>query len=68
MTENAYAAFIPEIWSQKLNNILEKECVMLQCVNRNYEGEIKNQGDKVKIITLPDVYYFNFRFYKYFIQ
>ena len=24
---------------------------MLQCVNRNYEGEIKNQGDKVKIIT-----------------
>ena len=24
---------------------------VLQCVNRNYEGEIKNQGDKVKIIT-----------------
>ncbi|MFQ8625339.1 MAG: hypothetical protein ACLSA2_02080 [Candidatus Gastranaerophilaceae bacterium] len=55
MTENAYAAFIPEIWSQKLNNILEKEYVMLQCVNRNYEGEIKNQGDKVKIITPADV-------------
>lgn len=51
MSENAYAAFIPEIWSQKLNAMLEKECVMLQCVNRNYEGEIKNQGDKVKIIT-----------------
>lgn len=48
---NAYSAFIPEIWSQKLNNILEKECVMLQCVNRNWEGEIRNQGDKVKIIT-----------------
>ena len=31
--------------------MLEKECVMLQCVNRNYEGEIQNQGDKVKIIT-----------------
>ena len=43
MTENAYSAFIPEIWSQKLNAMLEKECVMLQCVNRNYEGEIKNQ-------------------------
>ena len=50
-TTNAYSAFIPEIWSQKLNNMLEKECVMLQCVNRNWEGEIKNQGDKVKIIT-----------------
>lgn len=48
---NNYAAFIPEIWSQKLNTMLEKDCVMLQCVNRNYEGDIKNQGDKVKIIT-----------------
>lgn len=51
MAENSYAAFIPEIWSAKLNTMLEKDCVMLQCVNRNYEGEIKNQGDKVKIIT-----------------
>lgn len=50
-TTNSYSAFIPEIWSAKLNNMLSKECVMLQCVNRNYEGEIKNQGDKVKIIT-----------------
>lgn len=46
-----YSAFIPEIWSQKLNSMLTKNCVMLQCVNRNYEGEIKNQGDTVKIIT-----------------
>lgn len=46
-----YSAFIPELWSQKLNNMLEKNCVMLQCVNRNWEGEIKNQGDTVKIIT-----------------
>ncbi len=51
MAENSYSAFIPEIWSAKLNTMLEKDCVMLQCVNRNYEGEIKNQGDKVKIIT-----------------
>src|SRR5574344_1844202 len=46
-----YTAFIPEIWSQKLNNLLSKKCVMSQCVNRNYEGEIKNSGDKVKIIS-----------------
>src|SRR5574344_2391503 len=50
-----YSAFIPEIWSQKLNNMLTKNCVMLQCVNRNYEGEIKNQGDTVKIITPANV-------------
>lgn len=46
-----YSAFIPEIWSQKLNRMLEKKCVMLQCVNRNWEGEIRQQGDVVKIIT-----------------
>ncbi|MBP3821109.1 hypothetical protein J6G99_05640 [bacterium] len=50
-----YSAFIPQIWSQKLNTMLEKNCVMLQCVNRNWEGEIKQQGDTVKIITPADV-------------
>lgn len=50
-TTNSYSAFIPEVWSNKLNAMLEKGCVMLQCVNRNWEGEIANQGDKVKIIT-----------------
>lgn len=53
MTEqqSSYAVFVPQIWSQKLNQLLQKNCVMLQCVNRNWEGEIKNQGDTVKIIT-----------------
>ncbi len=46
-----YGVFIPEIWSKKLNQLLEKNCVMMQCVNSNWEGEIKQQGDKVKIIT-----------------
>ncbi len=54
-TTTTYSAFIPEIWSQKLNAMLQKDCVMLQCVNRNYEGDIKNQGDKVKIITPAEV-------------
>lgn len=53
--KTTYAAFIPQIWSQKLNQMLEKNCVMLQCVNRNWEGEIKNQGDTVKIITPAEV-------------
>ena len=54
-TTNSYSAFIPEVWSTKLNSMLETGCVMLQCVNRNWEGEIKNQGDKVKIITPANV-------------
>lgn len=49
--KTTYSAFIPQIWSKKLSQMLEKNCVMLQCVNRNWEGEIKNQGDTVKIIT-----------------
>ena len=48
--QTSYSAFIPQIWSQKLSQMLDKNCVMLQCVNRNWEGEIKNQGDTVKII------------------
>ena len=59
MTESefstTYSAFIPQIWSQKLSNMLEKNCVMMQCVNRNWEGEISQQGDKVKIITPAEV-------------
>lgn len=54
-SRSSYSVFIPQIWSQKLNQMLEKNCVMLQCVNRNWEGDIKNQGDTVKIITPADV-------------
>lgn len=52
---NKYDAFVPEIWGSKLNAGLEKNCVMLQCVNRNWEGDIANQGDTVKILTPGDV-------------
>jgi len=51
----SYSAFIPELWSQKLNSILEKNCVMMQCVNKNWEGDIRQQGDVVKIITPAEV-------------
>lgn len=52
---NNYDAFVPEIWGGKLNAGLEKNCVMLQCINRNWEGDIATQGDTVKIITPGDV-------------
>ena len=51
----SYSTFIPQLWSQKLNQILQKNCVMLQCVNKNWEGEIQQQGDVVKIITPAQV-------------
>lgn len=54
-SKSNYSAFIPQLWSKKLNQMLDKNCVMMQCVNKNWEGEIKNQGDTVKIITPADV-------------
>jgi len=47
--------FISEVWSQKLTTLLDKSGVMMQCVNRNYEGDIKNAGDTVHIRTFGDV-------------
>ena len=52
---NKYDPFVPEIWGSKLNAGLEKNCVMLQCVNRNWEGDIASQGDTVKILTPGNV-------------
>ena len=52
---NSYTAFIPEIWSKKLNSLLFTYCPMLQCVNKNWEGEITQAGDKVHILTPPAV-------------
>lgn len=47
--------FVPEIWSKKLASILDNSGVMMQCVNRNYEGDIKNSGDSVKIRSFGNV-------------
>lgn len=52
---NNLSNFIPEIWSKKLSLLLDKSGVMMQCVNRDYEGEIKNSGDTVHIRTFGDV-------------
>jgi hypothetical protein len=42
--------FVPEILSQKLQKNLDKTGVMMQVVNRNYEGEIKQKGSSVDIV------------------
>lgn len=48
-------AFIPEFWSKKLNKKLDDVGVMKDCVNREYEGEIKKCGDKVNIQEVGDI-------------
>jgi hypothetical protein len=45
--------FIPEIWSGKLIEKFYDATVLTAISNTNYEGEIRSQGDKVKIRTIP---------------
>ncbi len=47
--------FIPEIWSGKLIEKFYATTVLAAIANTDYEGEIKNQGDKVNIRTRPTV-------------
>ena len=51
----ANGLFRPEIWSKELLRNLDNTGVMLDCVNRDYEGEIKNQGDTVHIQKAGDI-------------
>jgi len=47
--------FKPELWSKELTRLLNNYGVMIDCVNRNWEGEIKNQGDTVHIQQISEV-------------
>jgi len=47
--------YIPEIWSGKTLLKFYKTTVFADISNTDYEGEIKTQGDKVKIRTVPDI-------------
>ena len=47
--------FIPEIWSKKLIEKFYDATVLTAISNTNYEGEIRNQGDKVIIRTIPSL-------------
>lgn len=52
----AITNFIPELWSAAVQLPFEKALVFGQpsVVNRDYEGEIKQQGDTVNITTIGD--------------
>ena len=48
----AITTFIPELWTARLMYALEKSHVATNLVNRDYEGQITNQGDSVHINTI----------------
>ena len=47
--------YIPIVIGKKLSAVLDKSGVMMQCVNKDYEGDIKAKGDTVRIIVPGDV-------------
>lgn len=47
--------FIPEIWSARLLKHLDKNLVFKQLVNTDYEGEIRNFGDTVRVNRIGDI-------------
>lgn len=47
--------FIPEKWSVKPMIKFYEQCCLAAISNTNYEGEIKKQGDILKIRQIPDI-------------
>lgn len=48
-------SFIPTLWSKKLNAKFYVDNQLAEIVNTNWEGEIKNYGDTVRIRTAPSL-------------
>ena len=46
---------IDEVWAKEILENRRNRLVMEQLVNHDYEGQIKNHGDTVHIISLPDI-------------
>ncbi len=53
--------FIPEVWSGKLVEKFYKATVLGAIANTDYEGEIKNYGDKVQIRSRPTITIRNYK-------
>lgn len=53
--------FIPQIWSGKLVEKFYKATVLAAIANTDYEGEIKNQGDTVKIRQRPTILIYDYK-------
>lgn len=48
----SYRNFIPEIWSETINRDLERLHIFGKHTNRQYEGEVSQKGDSVRILGI----------------
>ncbi len=46
----SYKNFVPRVWAKKIQHELERKMVFAEDCNREYEGEVTNIGDTVKIL------------------
>jgi hypothetical protein len=54
-TPSYSGSFIPQLWSNKLNAKFYANTMMTEIANTDWEGEIKNQGDSIRIRTAPSI-------------
>lgn len=55
-TSTSYSgSFIPTLWSGKLNAKFYQNTMLTEIANTTWEGEIKNQGDTIRIRTAPSI-------------
>lgn len=54
-TPSYSGGFIPQLWSNKLNAKFYANTMMTEIANTDWEGEIKNQGDTIRIRTAPSI-------------
>ena len=53
----ALSYFIPTVWSETLYRELDREFVAVKNCSRDFEGDIKNVGDTVKLKDDVNTYY-----------
>lgn len=58
---NNLDAFVPEVWSKQIIQKIDQINVMLPFANRDYEGEIRQQGDTVNVRTFGNVNLFSYQ-------
>ena len=56
----ALSYFIPTVWSETLYRELDREYVAVKNCSRDFEGDIKNVGDTVKIVGVSPISVFDY--------
>lgn len=57
----AISNFIPTLWSETLYSELKNNYVAVRLCNRDFEGEIRGEGDRVKIVGVGPVTVFDYQ-------